>query len=295
MKNSIHISFRIALVFILALILNSCDKSDTENEVDQYIISSPQANETVLTGIQFQVKWHAPEFLYVDIELYKGSDFVYAIETRIDVRSGYNWMPNENLSEGTDYYLKVSNSDNKSQYAINKQSFSIKKHHKEFSEFTDPLDGRVYKTTKIGDQWWMAENYSYDSEEDSFWFEWDRQQYESYGKMYTFEKALECAPPGWHLPTNDEWEELSNYFGNSIVVALEVGGGSGFDAFPAGAYTIVSGTEFFAHASRETRYCTSTLDDGSPVIRVLSWPDNNFTYYSGGGTYVGTYVRYIKD
>jgi len=294
-----NISLRIPILFLFTLIFFSCEKSEVGDTTlyETYVVASPKLNETVLAGILFKVEWYAPSFSYVDIELYKGADFVYTIVENTDASSEYDWMSPDDLTEGSDYYIKVINSDNKDQSIISKYPFTVKSHQKEFSTFTDPLDGRVYKTTKIGDQWWMAENYSYDSEH-SFWFEKDKQQYESYGKMYTFENAIECAPPGWHLPSNSEWEELNNYLGSSVVVGLQVGGGSGFDAAPRGFYVFSFGAPFFAHASRETRYWTSTIDDYFPVIRILSWASNDLIYYTGGDVYtndVRTYVRYVKD
>lgn len=286
-------------VFIICLFA-SCEKSETNTPIanDEYIISSPQPNDTVFTGIHFEIEWDAPTFTHVDIELYKGSDLVYTIEENIEVRSGYRWMPLEDLPEGSGYYIKVSNSDNKSQSAINKESFIIKKYIKEFSEFTDPLDGHVYKTTKIGDQWWMSKNYTYDSEEGSYWMHNNKQQYEHFGKLYTYKTALNCTPPGWHLPTVSEWEELIANSGKSALAALTEGGGAGFNLSPQGFYTSTWDDGFFAHIMYETRYFTSSTDGGTPIILNISFKKNEFSFYRGGSgaaTNDGFYVRYIKD
>jgi uncharacterized protein (TIGR02145 family) len=32
-----------------------------------------------------------------------------------------------------------------------------------------------------------------------------------YGRLYTWEEAKKTVPPGWHLPTKEEWDELSAY------------------------------------------------------------------------------------
>lgn len=71
----------------------------------------------------------------------------------------------------------------------------------------------------------------------------------STGKIYTLEAAVKCAPEGWHLPTDAEWQEMERLLGmqehvlnaegersNSAGLLLWKDGGSGFDAIAGGYY-----------------------------------------------------------
>lgn len=93
------------------------------------------------------------------------------------------------------------------------------------------IDGNIYTSVIIGDQEWMVENlrttkYSdgtpipNDTVVDSLsysgaWSHYDNNSlYEStYGKLYNW-YAVETgklAPKGWHVPTDAEWTELTDY------------------------------------------------------------------------------------
>lgn len=86
--------------------------------------------------------------------------------------------------------------------------------------FKDPRDGQAYKTVKIGNQVWMAQNLNYgkplESKKDlSLGEKWcyddSLVNCEKYGGLYTWEVALKSCPEGWHLPTLDEWDELIKF------------------------------------------------------------------------------------
>ena len=118
-----------------------------------------------------------------------------------------------------------------------------------YGEMTDPRDGQVYKTVKIGDQVWMAQNLNYDdsvktpSLKENSWCYNDSSEYcEKYGRLYSWAAAKDVCPTGWHLPSEDELDDLidsvarSASVGKSLQTKLWNSGTDayGFSAIPAG-------------------------------------------------------------
>jgi len=87
------------------------------------------------------------------------------------------------------------------------------------SPFTDPRDGKTYKTVTIGKQIWLAENLNYEAEGSKFYND-DPANGEKYGRLYDWETAMKVCPPGWHLPSHEEWQELVDFVGGNHI-ALE--------------------------------------------------------------------------
>jgi len=89
--------------------------------------------------------------------------------------------------------------------------------------FTDYRDGKTYKTVRIGNQTWMAENLNFNNL--NSWCN----QCETYGRLYNYEAALTSCPSGWHLPSDDEWSILMSNCGGENVAGgkRQIKGGMG--------------------------------------------------------------------
>lgn len=115
---------------------------------------------------------------------------------------------------------------------------------------TDSRDGKTYRTVKIGNQNWMADNLDYETADGSWSYVFDHEHNRvtlswseetlaaakrANGRLYDWAAAMNlpsscnsgpCSdqaalghkgvcPAGWHLPTRGEWAELAAFVGGA--------------------------------------------------------------------------------
>jgi uncharacterized protein (TIGR02145 family) len=129
-----------------------------------------------------------------------------------------------------------------------------------FGTLTDTRDNKTYKTVKIGEQVWMAENLNYKTEDGSYCYDNDTSNCKEYGRLYDWETAKTACPNGWHLPDTTEWQILVDFAGGkNAVKALKAtsgwntldgssGNGTddfGFSALPGGQMSCRDGCDFY--------------------------------------------------
>jgi len=142
--------------------------------------------------------------------------------------------------------------------------------------FVDKRDKRKYRIVKIGQYTWMAENLAYDVP-GSRCYKDDSTYCEKYGKLYDRETAKKACPPGWHLPTDAEWQELVKHAGGKEIAGKKLkakdgwkdyeGTSSngtddfGFSALPGGFISSVDNSRYDRRDGRW--WCSNSEDDDS--------------------------------
>ena len=123
----------------------------------------------------------------------------------------------------------------------NEQNENIINDKNNDNSFTDPRDGKTYKTVKIGNQVWMAENLNYVTK-NSYCYNFDQSNCNKYGCLYDRDEAKKAIPTGWHLPSRSEFEQLINYLGGEkkSYQKLINNGASEFNALLGGYHNWVS-------------------------------------------------------
>ena len=174
----------------------------------------------------------------------------------------------------------------------------------EYVKLVDVRDGQAYKTVKIGDQWWMAENLNFRTDS-SFCFDHEERNCTMYGRLYTWAAASSACPSGWHLPSVTEFENLFTAVGGSSTGGLKLkatsswyDGGNGTDDF--GFSAISTGimdydmNYHFREGNNAFFWSSSENDPNNALFMGLLY-DKDIADLSSHFKSFGVAVRCVKD
>jgi uncharacterized protein (TIGR02145 family) len=190
------------------------------------------------------------------------------------------------------------------------------------------IDGNNYTTVQIGNQEWMGENLAVKHfrngdtipEAKSEW-EWilcsaegkpaccalryDEGSVRKYGMLYNWAAVTDprgLAPGGWHVATDEEWKELTDFLGGEIQAAFAIrtsglsgkgkGEMTGFSGIPAGCCN--SYGVFYGAGSHGYWWTSTESTKETAWLRMLNYEQvgmNSIKYDKRQGLS----VRCIKD
>jgi uncharacterized protein (TIGR02145 family) len=185
----------------------------------------------------------------------------------------------------------------------------------EYGELLDARDKQVYRTVKIGDQVWMAQNLNYDigdtTTDKRFVYKYSTKvlpyvedSLAKYGRGYTWVQALDTTeacdtnscyfqdfefphrgicPEGWHIPSEREWKLLEKYVAlhnddEGVGVSLKVK-----DVWRPYA-DVPLGTNRFGFSALPF---DPLINDDYPLARVYFWTTSqNANYVSSANVFL---------
>jgi len=156
------------------------------------------------------------------------------------------------------------------------------------------IDDKIYKTVRLNNQIWMAENLNVELIDGSMIYNNDPSHSKRYGRLYTWDAAIRACPDGWHLPSDKEWEEMIKSLGGEKAAYHELlkEGDNSFNALFAG---YMANDGIFMSINKAADFWTSTEADNynawfryllfnkEKVFRLIDEKDCGFS------------VRYVKD
>ena len=151
--------------------------------------------------------------------------------------------------------------------------------------------GQKYRTVKIGDQEWMAENLNYDVDGSSCYMN-SAQNCDKYGRLYLWNAATTACPEGWHLPDSTEWAVLFKSVGTDAATHLKATSGwnangngddaSGFSVFPAGGGSTSGGfVNYSSLTSGAVFWTNKKISDTEALSVSIYGKDKNPEFIKG--------------
>jgi uncharacterized protein (TIGR02145 family) len=193
------------------------------------------------------------------------------------------------------------------------------------------VDGNTYRTVKIGNQWWMAENLKVKHyrtgaaipsiTDNATWenlasgghcaYDNEAGNVATYGLLYNWYAAVDSrniAPDGWHVPSRAEWEILQQFLGGEAAAGgkMKESGTthwaspntgatneSGFTALPGGDRI---STGYFAMKGHKVVFWASTSYSSENAWSLnIDYDNSGGRISTGFGKRWGFSVRCVKD
>ncbi|HPN44067.1 MAG TPA: fibrobacter succinogenes major paralogous domain-containing protein [bacterium] len=193
------------------------------------------------------------------------------------------------------------------------------------------IDGNVYQTVKIGNQWWMAQDLKVthyrngdpipNVTDNTQWvnlttgaycyYDNNRSYADTYSALYNcyaVNDSRNIAPAGWHVPTDTEWQTLINFLGGDAVACgkmKETGtehwnspntgatNESGFTARPGG-YRSYSNGSFYDMIYTAYYWSATEFNTNYAWVRLLYYNLDDVSH-GYGSKHAGFSVRLVRD
>lgn len=144
--------------------------------------------------------------------------------------------------------------------------------------FIDSRDNQKYLIKKYGNTTWMIQNLNYNCSGSKYFFNDSIKHAQEYGRLYTYNQAIESCPPGWRLPSLNDWNELIKFCGSTNEKAIEAmvepgnrlwtetlqyirNNSSGFTIKPSGALTFGNESESFTEKGYSASFWSKSNDE----------------------------------
>jgi len=132
----------------------------------------------------------------------------------------------------------------------------------------------VYKWVRIGRQIWLAENLRFKPGSGSWCWENLEQNCATKGRFYDWQTAMHVSPPGWHLPSDEEWKELEITLGLTAEQVDQEGLRMDNDSLLAGKVKLWDAWP----GEYEGQRLTITNETGFSAVITGFYADNEFTH-----------------
>jgi uncharacterized protein (TIGR02145 family) len=133
----------------------------------------------------------------------------------------------EAYADGDSIVLIVTPKSSSSETSVSSSSQDTT-YNAEKNTLTDTRDGQVYRTVKIGDQVWMAENLNYKTDS-SFCYNDSAEYCAKYGRLYIWDAAMDACPDGWYLPSEADYATLIEAVGGEKGAGTKLKSTSGWN------------------------------------------------------------------